>query len=579
MSEQQKLTRQEIYDRIRESSKDEFILSEMVRLGFWQQNKDKPALTEQFLNRRLELQKKLRELGQSYRLYQDPEKALKELHKERKKRALERREQTRQAENQRRHERALAWHHKQQTAIHYVGDDYSYGLSGAQSDQQRLAAHGLADYADGKAMAEAMGISLNELRFLCFQKEVSQVNHYQRFDIAKKTGGVRTISAPMPRLKRAQYWLLDNLLNKVALHDAAHGFVKDRSILTNALPHVKKAVVINLDLENFFPTINYPRVKGMYRQLGYSESIATLLALLSTEPETDAVDMDNQTWYVQQGERFLPQGAPTSPAITNIICRRLDSRLAAMATKLGFSYSRYADDMTFSGDNPQAVQQLLWRCKQIIKDEGFIVHPKKTRIMRRHQKQEVTGVVVNEKPSIDRETLKRFRALLFQIDKDGPDGKRWGCGELMACIDGYANFVAMIAADKGIPLQKQVAALKQKYGYQVKSGRLSALNKKLFRLKSAKGEAPRSEWWQAQAANAPEMEKTAQQRTEEKKIMRQTANTVQRPSDDAGVASSPTSSHPLPPKTRYRIMIAVAVVIVLALVSCGTFAIAWLIGR
>lgn len=612
MSEQQKLTRQEIYERIRESSKDEFILSEMVRLGFWQQNKDKPELSEQFLARRLELQKKLRELGQSYRLYQDPEKALKELHKERKKKALEKREQTKQANNQRRHERALAWHNKQQTAIHYIGDGYSFGLQKAEQNGEKLDGYGLPRFDDSKAMADAIGISLNELRFLCFQKDVSQINHYQQFEIAKKTGGVRKISAPMPRLKRAQYWLLDNVLNKVKIHDAAHGFVTGRSILTNALPHVKKAVVINLDLENFFPTISYRRVKGMFLQLGYSETVATLMALLSTEPETDVVNMDNETWYVQQGERFLPQGAPTSPAVTNIICRRLDSRLSSMAAKLGFSYSRYADDMTFSSDKTDNVQQLLWRCKQIIKDEGFIIHPQKTRIMRCHQKQEVTGVVVNEKPSIDRETLKRFRALLFQMGKDGIEGKRWGCGELMASIDGYANFVAMIAPEKGLPLQNQIAELKQKHGYQVKPGRISELNRKLFRAKAAAGNTPREKWWNAQPVAAPELEKTSEQKAAERQAARQqakaeqaqnnaataqpqAASTQQARSSQAQQTSQtpqPERYRPLskeeallqkyqkiPIKTRYRVFAAAIIIAVLSIATAGIFGLALLIAR
>lgn len=515
MSEQ-KLTRQEIYQRIRETSKEDVILSEMIRLGFWQKDQEKPSLAEEFIARRAELQSKLHQLGKQYRLYQDPEKALKELHKERKAKALAKREQTKQAQNQNRHERAVNWHEKQQNGIYFVGENLSFGLDNTEENRELLNKYHLPPIADSKALSEAMGISLNELRFLCFQKEVSQINHYQQFEIAKKTGGVRKISAPMPRLKRVQYWLLDNVLNKVEIHSAAHGFATGRSILTNALPHVKKAVVINLDLENFFPTIHYRRIKGLFQKLGYSEQIATLMALLTTEPETESLTMDEQTWFVQQGERFLPQGAPTSPMLTNILCRRLDARLSSMAAKLGFNYSRYADDMTFSSDSTENVQKLLWRCKQIIQDEGFIIHPDKTRIMRRHQKQEVTGVVVNEKPSVDRETLKRFRALLFQIKKDGIDGKSWGCGDVMASIEGYANFVAMIAPEKGIPLQKQVAELRKQYGYQVKPNRLSALNCKLFRQKAAKGEAPRDSWWQPSVAEKPQLEKTTQQKAEER---------------------------------------------------------------
>ncbi|AKE59600.1 reverse transcriptase family protein [Citrobacter farmeri] len=513
MSETPKLTRQQIYERIRETSKEEYIQAEMIRLGFWDATQEKPDLTTEFITRRAALEKQLAELGRKQQLYSDPQKALRELHKARKKAALEKREQTRIARNKARYERAQQWHEKQRSEITYLGAGYSFGLDETTHDDARLQQHHLPQLANSQALATAMGITLNELRFLCFQKEVSRINHYRRFSLMKKNGGQRLISAPMPRLKRAQYWILENILNRVPLHDAAHGFVTGRSILSNALPHVNQAIVVNLDMENFFPTVNYRRVKGVFRQLGYSEQIATELALLTTEPEAEQVVLDGENWFVQQGERFLPQGAPSSPALSNIICRRLDSRMHGMANKLGFTYTRYADDMTFScADKSANVQQLLWRCKQIVQDEGFRLHSEKTRVMRKPQKQEVTGIVVNEKPSLDRKTLKRFRALLFQIAKDGIEGKRWGAGELMASLEGYANFVAQVAPDKGIPLQKQVTDLKRRFGYATRPGRITALNKTLFRAKAARGEAPRDNWWQAQGPSAPVLELTMQQK-------------------------------------------------------------------
>lgn len=514
MSESAKLTRQQIYERIRETSKEEYILAEMIRLGFWDETQEKPALTAEFIAQRAALQKQLAELGKKQRLYDDPQKALRELHKTRKKAALEKREQTRITRNEARYARALQWHQKQQTEITWLGEGVSFGLADTAHNEARLQAQNLPELADSQALAAAMGITINELSFLCFQKNVSRINHYRRFSLAKKNGGERLISAPMPRMKRAQYWILENILNRVTLHNAAHGFVTGRSILSNALPHVNQAIVVNLDMENFFPTVNYRRVKGLFRQLGYAEQLATELALLTTEPEVTQVALDGETWFVQEDVRFLPQGAPTSPAISNIICRRLDSRLQAMAQKLGFVYTRYADDMTFSSAQPTAsVQQLLWRCKQIVQDEGFKIHPEKTRVMRKPQKQEVTGIVVNEKPSVDRKTLKRFRALLFQIAKDGVEGKRWGSGELMASLEGYANFVAMVAPEKGIVLQKQVTDLKRQYGYATQPGRITALNKKLFRAKAARGESPRENWWQAQEAARPVLEQTSRQQT------------------------------------------------------------------
>ncbi|MGK9173291.1 reverse transcriptase family protein [Yokenella regensburgei] len=563
MSESPKLTRQQIYERIRESSKEEYILSEMIRLGFWDETQEKPTLTKEFISQRAALQKQLAELGQKQRLYSDPQLALREMHRTRKKAALEKREQTRIARNEARYARAVQWHQKQQTEITWLGEGYSFDLADTAHNEARLRAQHLPLLADSQALASAMGITLNELRFLCFQKNVSRINHYRRFTLAKKSGGERLISAPMPRMKRAQYWILDNILNRVTLHDAAHGFVNGRNILSNALPHVNQAIVVNLDMENFFPTVNYRRVRGMFRQLGYAGQLATELALLTTEPEVEQVMLDGETWYVQEDNRLLPQGAPTSPAISNIICRRLDSRLQAMARKLGFVYTRYADDMTFSSAQSTAnVQQLLWRCRQIVKDEGFTLHPAKTRVMRKSQKQEVTGIVVNEKPSLDRKTLKRFRALLFQIAKDGTEGKRWGAGELMASLEGYANFVAMVAPEKGIALQKQVTDLKRQYGYPTPPGRITALNKKLFRAKAARGEAPRENWWQAQHSPAPVLEKTARQQDALAPVSVAAVNPVpQTPPDDP---PRPTAETPRSPLRLWVVLILVLLVFIVA---------------
>ena len=134
------------------------------------------------------------------------------------------------------------------------------------------------------------------------------------FTIPKRDGSERPIWAPLPRLKAAQSWILRNLLQKVVPHEAAHGFRGGRSILSNAMPHLRKGVVVNVDLQNFFPTVGYRRVKGLFRALGYSESAATIFALLCTEPEVEEAELDGQRYYVALAERRLPQGAPTSPA-------------------------------------------------------------------------------------------------------------------------------------------------------------------------------------------------------------------------------------------------------------------------
>src|SRR6185436_2006127 len=122
-------------------------------------------------------------------------------------------------------------------------------------------------------LAAAIGVSLGQLRFLAFAREVSTTTHYRRFTIPKRSGGVRVISAPRDRLKRAQHWILEQVLAPIAMADPAHGFVRGRSTVSNATPHVGAATVINVDLKDFFPTVTYPRVKGLFGKLGYSEEV------------------------------------------------------------------------------------------------------------------------------------------------------------------------------------------------------------------------------------------------------------------------------------------------------------------
>ncbi|MGJ7524661.1 reverse transcriptase domain-containing protein [Variovorax sp. GB1P17] len=527
------LTREQLYERLRGSSKQEVILEEMQRLGFWPQDTAQPTVESQLIRRESELQTALGKLGEELRGISDRDKALKMMRKERMAKARERREETRQRLAQGRHARALAWHERHQRELLYVGDGVSGGLNEAQSDSQALARNALPALNHAGDLATAMGIDLGELRFLAWHREVASVSHYQRFTIAKKSGGERHISAPMPRLKRAQYWVLDNILAKMPVHEAVHGFLPGRSILTNAAPHVGQDVVINLDLKDFFPSIGMRRVRGVFRQLGYSSQVASLLALVCTEAPTDEVHLDGQRYFVARGERVLPQGAPTSPMLTNLLCRRLDARLAASAAKLGFRYTRYADDLSFSADaqHSRDTGKLLWRVKQIVASEGLTVHPDKLQVMRKHQQQHVTGIVVNDKLSLDRDTLRRFRAVLHQAERHGPQGLQWnGNSDVIDALRGYANFITMTDAARGAPYLQRVRALAAKH----KGGAVTMpvaqdasrqqpqrhLAPGQFRKQAAAGQAPWPAWWQPAQASAPVLEKTAEQLAAEKKAKR-----------------------------------------------------------
>src|SRR4029077_10406034 len=122
------------------------------------------------------------------------------------------------------------------------------------------------------------------------------------------------------------------------------------SVVSNAQAHTRRALVVNLDLENFFPSIAFPRVRSVFQRRGYSPAVATILALLGTECPRRLVQYDGKRYWVATGPRGLPQGACTSPALSNQVARRLDKRLGGLANKLGLAYTRYADDLTFSGD-------------------------------------------------------------------------------------------------------------------------------------------------------------------------------------------------------------------------------------
>lgn len=459
--------RQELYDRVRKIGREQFILEEMIRYGFWPAEGEIPEDPANDIRRRGELQRQLRKLRQeNARLYNE-EKLRKQMLKQRLAESKRKQKETKERRERERQERAEAWRQRKEKEILYLGEGVSGGLNHTESDLDRLNNSNLPLLETAADLAATMNISIGELRFLAFSRQTSTVSHYIRFKIPKKTGGDRLISAPMPRLKSAQTWILTNILEKLPLHDAACGFRSGRSIVTNAEPHVGADAIINFDLKNFFPSISYKRVKGLFRSFGYSEAIATILALLGTEAETEELELDGQTYYVALGDRHLPQGSPASPAITNIMCRRLDRRLEGMAAELGFVYTRYADDLTFSasGDNLRHICNILRRTESIVTHEGFALNPEKTRIMRKNRRQEVTGVVVNEKPTVCRKELRRFRATLYQIELDGPEGKRWGnSNNVLAAIEGFANFVAMVNPDKGIELVGRVKRIKEKYG-------------------------------------------------------------------------------------------------------------------
>jgi retron-type reverse transcriptase len=198
----------------------------------------------------------------------------------------------------------------------------------------------------------------------------------------------------------------------------------------------------------------------MFRGFGYSEQVATVLGLLTTEPPRMPVVLDGERLWVALGERVLPQGACTSPAITNILCRRLDRRLEGIARRHGFRYTRYADDLTFSGSDRGALGHLLGHVRRVIGEEGFSENEAKARAMGSGGRQEVTGVVVNERVTVSRKEVRRLRALLHNAREHGLESQnRAGHPSFLAHLRGRIAFVAMVDPKKAEPLRQALEAL------------------------------------------------------------------------------------------------------------------------
>jgi RNA-directed DNA polymerase len=468
-NEEQPKTREELYLRIRQTSREEVIYKDMVRLGFWEKGVPQPVDPPEEVSKRNELYSQLNNLKKEIKFLNDESSVLKKIRKERFQASNKKKQENKLKREEERKKRADEWIEKQSTQIIYLGEDVSKGLNYHEQNLERLNNNNLPNFKTTLELSKSIGIDLNKLRFLSYSRKVSQYSHYIRFKLVKKSGGFRNISAPTKQLKEVQYWILNNILNKIKIDDNVHGFTKNKSIVTNAQNHVNSDVIINIDLENFFPTINYKRVKGMFINLGFSENISTILSLICTEPTIEEVTFDNKKYFISNSERYLPQGAPTSPAITNIICRKLDKRINFLAKKFEFNYTRYADDMTFSGNNDalKNIGKILKYSESIINEEGFKINAKKTKILRKNTSQEVTGIVVNKKMNVDKKTLKKFRATLHQIENSGFEGKNWNDSkDLLSSITGYANFVNSINPDKGKIFLEQIKVIKQKYSHK-----------------------------------------------------------------------------------------------------------------
>ena len=322
------------------------------------------------------------------------------------------------------------------------------------------------------ALADWLGISVSELRWFADLKGITaksrdtRLSHYHYRVLAKDSGSARLIEAPKTRLKEIQRRILDRILNAIPIHPAAHGFVKGRSIKTFAAPHVGRRVVLKMDLKDFFPSISGRRIQALFRTAGYPEAVADLLGGLCANAAPRSVwrgcqcgTMAAEMHHVRDfyWRPHLPQGAPTSPALANLCGYRVDCRLTGLATTAGAVYTRYADDLAFSGDERfvKCVERFAAQVAAILLEEGFEVQHRKTRVMRRGVRQYLAGIVVNERLNAVRADFDRLKAILTNCVRHGPESQnRDAHRAFRAHIEGRVGFVESVNPKKGGRLRK-----------------------------------------------------------------------------------------------------------------------------
>ena len=248
-----------------------------------------------------------------------------------------------------------------------------------------------------KHFSGIIGIDLLELKQIIMNTD----GFYAYFLIKKKNGGKRRIVAPYQNLKRIQKWILHEILDKVVVHPQSKGFSKGTNTLQNARPHIGKKFIRKFDLKDFFESITIERVYGIFQELGYSPAVshdlASFCCLKLSDERYDRMSNYQRNWFGDLHDRtsaVLAQGAPTSPALANIVCRHLDGRLFKYAMVNDSQYTRYADDLTFSSDDISKLPNISF-IRKLLKGEQLYLNDSKTGTFGRESRQMVTGVLID----------------------------------------------------------------------------------------------------------------------------------------------------------------------------------------
>jgi retron-type reverse transcriptase len=268
-------------------------------------------------------------------------------------------------------------------------------------------------------LAKRLGVPEEQLR-------EARVEYKEAF-VRKRSGGTRRLLIPSDELKSLQRRILRRLVARLKTHQAAMGFEPGLSIVDNAMVHAGHAVILKMDIVDFFPSTSADTVRRYFRDIGWCREAAELLTSLTT------------------CEGGLPQGAPTSPRLSNLVNYKLDARIAGYAETQGATYSRYADDITigFLDDCPGTIRSAATTVRTIIRESGYRPNGRKQKILRRHQQQKVTGLVVNDRVNVPRSIRRKLRAVEHRLDTGGR------ATMTREQLDGWKALLAMVEKQRG----------------------------------------------------------------------------------------------------------------------------------
>jgi len=257
---------------------------------------------------------------------------------------------------------------------------------------------------------------------------LSTPNFYKKYQAKKKNGKMRDLAEPLPSLKEIQHWILENILYKLEVSKFAKAYIPKKTIKEHFIFHKGQEIVLTMDLKNFFGSVNLGTVEQVFIHAGYSKLISNLLAKLCTL------------------NQVLPQGAPTSPCLSNIIFFNLDKQISKYCINRKIWYTRYADDMTFSGDFD--TDELIEFIKNTVESQDLNINEEKTLIMKRNQPQIVCGIIVNDKIQVPKEKRNELRQAVYYIEKYGLESHlekiEWNRGNYIKHLIGVANYILFI---------------------------------------------------------------------------------------------------------------------------------------